>query len=57
MTTEQHRMIVKAREGIKEIRGFLDAAMYYMGTPMPDNEFKKVREAYDSICKANDLLP
>ena len=57
MTTDQHQMIVKARECIKQARLVLDNAMYYSDTPMPENEFKKVRKAYDALCSSNDLLP
>lgn len=41
---------------IQEARKWLDQAMYYTGDPMPDEDFRKVRGAYDLICKANDKL-
>ena len=57
MSPEQHRIIVKARECIKDLRESLDTVMYYTSPQMPESEFKRVREAYDAICHANDLLP
>ena len=41
---------------LQSARKWLDQAMYYTGDPMPDEDFRKVREAYDLICSANDKL-
>jgi len=58
MTIEQEKAIRNARGLIKSARYALDAAMYGdVEHPLTDAEFKKVREAYDLICKANDVLP
>lgn len=56
MTIEQEKCIRKAVECMNVAREWLDTAMYHAGTQMPESEFKKVREAYDLICKANDKL-
>ena len=55
MTPRQKNAINAAREKIKEIRVLLDGVMYYTD-PLTDSEFKRIREAYDLICKANDKL-
>ena len=46
----------QVRSQIKDIRRTLDGLMYG-GIPITDDEYKKIREAYDLICKANDKLP
>jgi hypothetical protein len=45
-----------ATKCIQDARKWLDQAMYYTGDPMPYEDFRKVREAYDLICSANDKL-
>ena len=55
MTTRQEMALSQARVKISEIRQLLDDVMYY-SDPLTEGEFKKVREAYDFICKANDKL-
>ena len=57
MTPEQHQLIEKAKEHIRKVRKYLDDAMYYTEPQMVGDEFKRTREAYDSVCHANDLLP
>jgi len=47
--------MTKVQEQIKNVRAMLDDVMYYTD-PLPENEFKKVREGYDLICQANDKL-
>lgn len=56
MTYEQEQSISRARQKIGEIRTILDGVMYYSGV-LPEKEFKRIREGYDLICKANDKLP
>ena len=56
MTPKQLDNIREAIKCIQTARKWLDMAMYYSGAEMPENEFKKVREAYDFLCKANDKL-
>jgi len=56
MTQDQRNNIFFATRKIEEARSYLDTAMYYTGEPMEESEFKKVREAYDLICKAADKL-
>ena len=55
MTLEQERVLNKVREEIKGMRIQLDWVMYYSDS-LPEKEFKKIRDAYDLICKANDSL-
>ena len=55
MTIRQMNAVEKTRGLIREIRELLDGVMYY-SDPLTDDEFKKVREAYDLVCKANDKL-
>ena len=57
MTTEQHQLIVKERDLIKQTRQLIDSAMYYTEPKMSEREFSRVREAYDALCSSNDLLP
>ena len=56
MTPKQHYLISEAIKCIQSARKWLDQAMYYSGEEMPENELKKVRKAYDEMCRANDLL-
>ena len=57
MTIEQERAIRNARGLMKSARYALDDAMYGdVEHPLTDAEFKKIREAYDKICEATDLL-
>ena len=56
MSPKQLDCIRDAIRSIQTARKWLDMAMYYSGAEMPEEEFKKVREAYDYLCKANDKL-
>ena len=57
MTPQQHIFIEAAIKSIQEARARLDRAMYGdIEHPMSEKEFNKVREAYEHLCKANDLL-
>ena len=56
MTPKQHYLISEAIKCLQSARKWLDQAMYYSGEEMPEKDFKKVREAYDLICSANDKL-
>ena len=56
MTPQQHQCIENAIKSLQDARKWLDLAMYYSGSVMPEKEFKKIRESYDLICKANDKL-
>ena len=55
MTSRQQYIMTKVQERIRELRSMLDDVMYRTD-PLPENEFKKVREGYDLICQANDKL-
>lgn len=55
MTPVQQNMLNKVCEEIETIRFQLDWVMY-RSEPLPDREFKKIREAYDFVCQANDKL-
>lgn len=55
MTPRQEIYLTKVRALIADARTLLDDVMYH-GDPLPENEFRKIREAYDLICKANDKL-
>ena len=48
----------KVREYIKDLRNMLDDLMYNNSgkEQLSDDEFRRVREAYDLICQANDKL-
>ena len=56
MTPRQKFILEKTKEQIRVVRSMLDDIMYRTDQ-LPDEEFKKVREAYDKICDANDVLP
>lgn len=55
MTTRQEYILDKVREQIRITRQMLDDVMYRTD-PLPQDEHRKVREAYDLICQANDRL-
>ena len=55
MTSRQQYIMTKVQEKIHELRVMLDDVMY-RSDPLPDNEYKKIREGYDLICQANDKL-
>lgn len=56
MTHRQKQILYSAKNKIAEVRQWLDDIMYRTD-PLDDEEFKKIRDAYDLICKANDKLP
>ena len=57
MKIQQRIFIDNAIRSIQEARARLDRAMYSdIEHPMSEKEFNKVREAYEHLCKANDLL-
>ena len=56
MTSKQVDCVRNAIKSIQTARKWLDMAMYYSGEEMPEKEFKKVREAYECLCSANDKL-
>ena len=55
MTSRQEYILEKVREQISVTRQMLDDVMYRTD-PLSPEEQKKVREAYDLICQANDRL-
>jgi len=55
MTTRQEYILSKVREQIRTTRQMLDDVMYRTD-PLTQEEHKRVREAYDLICQANDRL-
>jgi hypothetical protein len=56
MTPSQEISISKAMSHIEKARHWLDNAMYHSGVELNDSEFRKVREAYELLCQANDKL-
>lgn len=55
MTTAQRDAVYRANEKLKEARELLDDAMYHMGG-MSDDEYINLRDVYNKICSAQDLL-
>ena len=55
MTKQQQYTLQKVRDEITEIRGMLDSMMYGED-PIDDDDYSKLRSAYDLICQANDKL-
>lgn len=54
--TARHQIILqKVTEKLNIIRTMLDDVMYRTD-PLGDGEFRRIREVYDKICEANDLL-
>lgn len=56
MTRNQEMCIMEAVESLQTARKWLDQAMYYSDEIMAEDDFKKVRAAYDTICNAIDKL-
>jgi len=56
---QQEIIIRKAREHIQDLRNMLDDLMYrrHDSHELSNEEFRKIRNAYDDICSANDNLP
>ena len=55
MTARQEHILLKVQEGIDHIRNMMDDVLFRTD-PLKDDERKRIREAYDLICKANDKL-
>lgn len=55
MTSRQQYIMTNVEEKIRELRVMLDDVTY-RNDPLPENEYKKIREGYDLICQANDKL-
>ena len=55
MTATQKGMLLDARSRIEGLRNLLDEMMYGQ-EQVDDNEYLRIREAYDLICQANDKL-
>lgn len=55
MTERQEHILRKVQEGIDHIRNMMDDVLYRTD-PLKSDEQKRIREAYDFICKANDKL-
>ena len=45
-----------AVENLAAFRRHADSIMYYCGNDLSDSDQKKMREAYDLVCKAIDLI-
>lgn len=55
MTSRQQIILQKVAEKLSIVRTMLDDVMYRTDG-LTDNEHSRIREAYDHICEANDLL-
>lgn len=55
LNVEQIYEVSKANVLLKDARGCLDNAMYRLGN-INDEDLKTLREVYENICKAQDLL-
>ena len=55
MTQLHEQILTKVKRQLDDVRSNLDAVMYYTD-PLPDNEFKRIREGYDKICEAIDKI-
>ena len=55
MKSSQLHQVSQVREKLMGCRVLLDSLMYG-NDPVNDNEFNKLRAAYDLICQANDAL-
>lgn len=55
MTNEQLSKLYEVEKNLNDCRRLLDEVMYYMDR-LPDNEYTKIRAAYDYICKALDQM-
>ena len=56
MTRKQADCVEEAVKCLQNARKWLDQAMYYTEPQLPDGEQKKVRAAYDTVCKSIDML-
>lgn len=55
MTYEQQYKVSQVRDSLDAAREILDSIMYGV-QPVSKSEYTKLRDAYDLLCKANDLL-
>ena len=55
MTQPQLYRLEKVKRKIMESREILDDVMYRM-IPLSDEEYERIRESYDLLCRANDKL-
>jgi len=55
MTTRQEYILQKVQEQIRTVKQMLDDVMYRTD-PLKKEEHRRIREAYDLICQANDRL-
>ena len=55
MTPRQSYIMSKVKEKLNDLRFLLDDVMYRTDD-LSDDEFKKLRSAYDDICSINDRL-
>lgn len=56
MEVREQIILNRVKEKITEIRGLLDFVMYGNDGKITDEEFVRIKESYDLICKANDKL-
>ena len=56
MTARQNLCISNAINHLDAARRLLDSAMYDQNDPMKEEEFKKVREAYNNLCNITDSI-
>ena len=55
MTERQKIIMRKADERLNDLRSLLDEVMYRTDE-LPDDEFNKIRSAYDELCSIRDRL-
>lgn len=55
MTETQKYIMTKVQEKLNDLRFLLDDLMYRTDE-LPEDEFNKLRSAYDDICSINDML-
>jgi len=55
MTPRQQYIMMKAKEQFDGLRSLLDDVMYRTDE-LPDEEFNKIRSAYDELCAIRDRL-
>ena len=55
MTLVQENMLNKVREEIDVMRNQLDWVMY-RSEGLTEKEYKRIREAYEYLCKVNDKI-
>ena len=55
MTARQKYIMMKAQEQFDGLRALLDDVMYRTDD-LPDEEFNKIRSAYNDLCAIHDRL-